>query len=157
MSFVTDDWANFIVFVLPEEVKVYTPFGEKRVSENLWAKIWNPGRPIVHMLGQHLEDVSTFWWKMSTFGGQGKLRSIVHGPYRKENKTTFWLQKSFFCLYLDPSSTKICEISSVGQEFWKNLWAKIWNPGRPIAHMLGKTSGICFNFLVKKAHLWWVR
>ena len=35
MSSVTDDWANFIVFVLPEEVKVYTLFGEKRVSENL--------------------------------------------------------------------------------------------------------------------------
>ena len=29
MSFVTDDWAKFIVFVLPEEVKVYTLFGEK--------------------------------------------------------------------------------------------------------------------------------
>ena len=29
MSFVTDDWVNFIVFVLPEEVKVYTLFGEK--------------------------------------------------------------------------------------------------------------------------------
>ena len=29
MSFVTDDWTNFIVFVLPEEVKVYTLFREK--------------------------------------------------------------------------------------------------------------------------------
>ena len=29
MSFVTDDWMNFIVFVLPEEVKVYTLFREK--------------------------------------------------------------------------------------------------------------------------------
>ena len=26
---VPDDWAKFIVFVLPEEVKVYTLFGEK--------------------------------------------------------------------------------------------------------------------------------
>ena len=29
MSFVTDDWTNFIVFVLPEEVKVCTLFNEK--------------------------------------------------------------------------------------------------------------------------------
>ena len=29
MCFVTDDWTNFIVFVLPEEVKVYTLFREK--------------------------------------------------------------------------------------------------------------------------------
>ena len=35
MSFITDDWTNFIVFVLPEEVKVYTFLGKKRVSENL--------------------------------------------------------------------------------------------------------------------------
>ena len=28
MSFVTDDWANFIVFVLPEKLK-FTPFGGK--------------------------------------------------------------------------------------------------------------------------------
>ena len=32
MSFVTDDWVNFIVFVLPEEVKVYTLFGEKVIE-----------------------------------------------------------------------------------------------------------------------------
>ena len=29
MSFVTDGWTNFIVFVLPEEVKLYTLFREK--------------------------------------------------------------------------------------------------------------------------------
>ena len=29
---------------------------------------------------------------MSTFGGQGKLRSTVPGPYRKENKTIFLLK-----------------------------------------------------------------
>ena len=32
MTFVTDDWANFIVFVLPEEVKVYTLFGSELVK-----------------------------------------------------------------------------------------------------------------------------
>ena len=29
MSFVPDDWTNFIAFVLPEEVKVYNLFREK--------------------------------------------------------------------------------------------------------------------------------
>ena len=29
MSFVSDDWATFIVFVLPEEAKVYTLLREK--------------------------------------------------------------------------------------------------------------------------------
>ena len=56
MSFVTDDWANFIVFVLPEEVKVYPLWGKSEL-----VKISNPGRPIAQMLGQHLEYVSTFW------------------------------------------------------------------------------------------------
>ena len=28
MSFVSDDWVNFIVFVLPEEVKVYPLWGK---------------------------------------------------------------------------------------------------------------------------------
>ena len=33
ISFVTDDLAQFIVFVLPREVKVYTLFGNDRVRE----------------------------------------------------------------------------------------------------------------------------
>ena len=32
ISFVTDDWEKFIVFVFPGEVKVYTLFGKKQVS-----------------------------------------------------------------------------------------------------------------------------
>ena len=32
MCFVTDDWTNFIVFVLPVEVKAYTFFREEASS-----------------------------------------------------------------------------------------------------------------------------
>ena len=34
MSFVSDDWANFIVFVLPEEVKVYPPLGKSELEKD---------------------------------------------------------------------------------------------------------------------------
>ena len=61
----------------------------KLVSDNMWAKIWNSGRAIAHMLVQHLEYLSTFVWEKSAFGVQGKLRLTVHGAYRMEKSYSF--------------------------------------------------------------------
>ena len=75
----TNVWANLSYLFYLGEVKVDTNFlGRKRVSERFWAKLYNPGRDILHILGQYLKYVSTFWWKRSSFGMEGKLWSTLH-------------------------------------------------------------------------------
>ena len=67
---------DFFYIWFPSRKKNYTLLGPKGVIETIkltLVKKLNPGMAIVHRQGKHLEHVSTFWCKMSTFGGQGKL------------------------------------------------------------------------------------
>ena len=76
---------------MPLENEIYTLFGKKRASENhklLWSNIGNPGMAIVHRPGA-IWNIFRLLVKMSTFDGEGKLRSTVHGSYWSENKTFF--------------------------------------------------------------------
>ena len=60
--------------------------GKKRVSENFRSKIWNPGA-IVHMLGQHLECVSTFGGKYQPLVGRVKYdRPFMDDIVRKNTQ-----------------------------------------------------------------------
>ena len=71
--------------------------GKKRVSENFWSKIWNPGRAIEHMLGQHLEYVSTFGEKCPPLVGRVNYDRpfMDHSGRYKDNWHLFLIKVRF--------------------------------------------------------------
>ena len=83
MSFVTDDWMNFIVFVLPEEVKVYT------LSRGKSELVKTCEQKYEILVGLSHICLGNILVKNVYLCGQGKLRSTVHGPYRMERNNSF--------------------------------------------------------------------
>ena len=100
--------------------------GKKRVSENLWSKIWNPGA-IVHMLGQHLEYVSTFGGKCQPLVGRVNYdRPFMDHIVRK--KTQFFLKiasKVNYDRLLVNYDRPI--IGYIGRKKWHGKQGKLWS------------------------------
>ena len=73
----TNVWANLSYLFYLGEVKVDTFFGTKTSQWKVLSEIIQSWY-ILHILGQYLKYVSTFWWKRSSFGMEGKLWSTLH-------------------------------------------------------------------------------
>ena len=76
-------------------------------------------------------EVAFFWVFQQKFRLVDQFRKEIVNSFKYEFLTTFWLQKSFFCIYLDPSSAR-------------NLWNFEW--GTRILKNLGIIDHSTINF-----------